>query len=691
MARDGAGRRIRAHGNPARAKQFLTRIRLRAANHGRAAPAVDLFAGASKHPSVNPGKRASLLAVVVIVVAALGAYANTMEAPLAFDDLSSIEENPSIRQLWPPWAALSPPGGWGFTVSGRPILNYSLAINYAISGERVWSYHGFNLGVHILAALTLFGLVRRTFQRPVLAAQFGEKAWPLALAIAVLWALHPLQTEAVTYIIQRAESLMGLFFLLTLYGFVRSLDSARPGLWWGVSIGACLLGVGTKEIAALAPVLVFLYDRTFVSGSFRAAWQRHRWQHVTLAATWVPLLGFLLSTGGDRGGTFHFADKAMWVGHALTQFEAVTRYFWLTVWPHPQVFDYGEIPPPSLGRALLWALPVLGLAGATLVALWRWPVAGFLGAWVFLILAPTSALPATLQIIVEHRMYLPLAAIITFVAAGAYLVAGSALLPVFFALAAGAGWLTVCRNEIYRSDLGLWSDTIAKRPGNARAYDTLGSLWLRHGNPSEAQRCFAEAVRLRPDYALAYYNLGIALQRSARDADAIAPFLTAIRLEPDFVNAHVNLGVSFLKLGRAADAAENFSAAIRSQPDSADLHYNLALALSQLGRPSDAIREYQSAVRLQPNFSAAHFGLGELLRQMNRLPEAIGEFRKTLQSEPGDLQARLILGNLLLVTRRVDEAVEQYELILRAHPDDPDVLRNLEQARALMSSSSRKP
>mgnify|MGYP001599237801 CR=1 FL=1 len=234
-----------------------------------------------------------MLAGLVIAVAALAAYANTFHAPLTFDDIPSITDNPSILQVWPPGKALSPPGGWGFSVSGRPLLNYSLAVNYAISGFEVWSYHVLNLLIHILAGLTLYGLVWRTLRRPPLADRFGSQARSLALVIAGVWTLHPLQTEAVTYIIQRAESLMGLFFLLTLYGFVRSVDSPRPARWRVVAVAACLLGVGTKEITALAPVLVFLYDRTFVSGSFAGAWRKHRGRYLSLVATWLPLLWLL--------------------------------------------------------------------------------------------------------------------------------------------------------------------------------------------------------------------------------------------------------------------------------------------------------------------------------------------------------------------------------------------------------------
>ncbi len=137
-------------------------------------------------------------------------------------------------------------------------------------------------------------------------APYPADATLLAFTVALLWTLHPLQTEAVTYIIQRTESLMGLFFLLTFYCFSRAASSPRPWPWRVLTVLACLGGVGAKEVGTTAPLLVFLYDRTFVAGTFREAWRRRRWRHLSLAATWVPLALLVASTGWNRGGAAGF-------------------------------------------------------------------------------------------------------------------------------------------------------------------------------------------------------------------------------------------------------------------------------------------------------------------------------------------------------------------------------------------------
>ena len=231
-------------------------------------------------PSFAASRGAIWLAAICLVGAILAAYHNSFSGPFVFDDSAAIVGNPTIRHLSALGEVLSPPREGGQTVGGRPVVNLSLAVNYALGGTEVRGYHVFNLGVHALGALLLFGVARRTLLQPALRERFGPAATPLALAVAGLWAVHPLQTESVTYTIQRAESLMGLWYLLTLYGFIRGIDQEAgvrsqvtesnrqatkdewssdprshlspvsrllpPVLWFLLAVAACALGMATK-------------------------------------------------------------------------------------------------------------------------------------------------------------------------------------------------------------------------------------------------------------------------------------------------------------------------------------------------------------------------------------------------------------------------------------------------------------
>ena len=650
---------------------------------------------------MSAGRRVGWLGALIVGAVVL-AYANSFRGPFVFDDEPSILENATIRRLWPLGGPLSPPKDFGVTVSGRPVLNLSLAVNYAISGTAPWSYHVFNVGVHAAAALVLFGMVRRTLRKPGLAERWGERAEATAAVTALLWALHPLQTESVTYVIQRAESLMGLFFLLTLYAFIRATESARPRGWLAAMVGSAVLGMGCKEVMATVPLVVFLYDRTLVAGSFRAA-VRARWRwHGALAASWLPLGWLVLGAGGNRGGTFALT----WAGcrdYWLTQFGAVTHYLRLTVWPEPLVFDYGTNWVRTVGEAAGPAAVVLGLLAVTAWALVRRPVTGFLLATFFLILAPTSLVPGTIQMVVEHRMYLPLAAVLALGVGAGTAAVGRGAPVVLVGLAVVAGGLTWRRNLDYATDLRLWSDTVAKRPTSAIAQGNLGTAHYRRGQWEQAITCYREALRLGPVTAQMHYNLGLALEAAGQGNEAMAEYGAAVKILPYFAQAHtkrarllvargrsgealehlrvalsyvpamteahVALGLALSELGRFEPAAVAFGKALALQPENAEAQFGRGLALARAGRPAEARAALEATVRAQPRLAEAHGNLGIVLAELGRWEEAVKSYEQALALRPDYAEARYNFGNALVTLRRYAEARAQFAEAVRLAPE----------------------
>ncbi len=645
-----------------------------------------------------------------MVIAVLLAWSDCFSGAFIYDDVPAIMANPSIHRLW---SALST-GRTDLTVSGRPLGNLSLAVNYALNGTAVQGYHALNLLIHLLAGAALFGIVRRTLLRPTLRDRFGHAAPWLALIVSVIWLVHPLQTESVAYIVQRVESLMGLFYLLTLYCFIRGAEASDPVKWHVGAVVACLAGMASKEVMVSAPLMVLLYDRTFFAASFREAIRRRAGLYAGLAATWLPLGYWVFATGG-RGGSAGFGGPVTWSEYALLQCPAVVHYLRLSLWPRPLVFDYGILPATSLAQVAPPALLLLLLAAVSLIALWRKAPAGIVGAWFWMILAPSSSfVPVGTETMAEHRMYLPLAAVVVLIVLGVFRVLGLRLIPFFAAVAIGLAWVTAQRNNDYRSEFAIWSDTAAVNPDNARAHNNLGSIWLGRGNLAEAERSFTAALKLQPRYASAHYNLGIVLLRADRIEDAVGHFLTAISLEENFVDARVNAGNAFLKLGRAADAVQQYEAALRTQPDSSDLHFDLGLALDQLGRFDAAIGQYQEALRLQPGFPAAQAALGSALLKSGRVDAAVQQlqaavrldpqrlqgyldlaeaearqgdtvaaerhYREAVRLQPGHAAAHFDLGNLLAQMNRFPEAIEEYQKALQAEPDNLQARNNLGNA-----------
>jgi tetratricopeptide (TPR) repeat protein len=559
------------------------------------------------HSQYQRGSWRPLAAIALILIAGGWAYHNSLHGPFVLDDVSSIPDNASLRH----WrSALHPPSGAGLTVEGRPILNLSFELNYAAGGVAVAGYHAVNLGIHLLAALTLFAIVRRT-----LAGQAGapnsDRPLRVATISALLWVAHPLQTESVTYVAQRAESLAGLFYLFALYALVRSRSGVPaalerpPGLlpesggdaastlWLAVSVFSCLLGMGTKEVVVTAPLLIAGYDRIFMAGSWRALWRRRRVYYLALAGTWL-LLAALVAGAGSRGQTIGPSSGVAWWGYALSQSRAVLHYLRLAIWPAPLVIDYGSV---WVGwREAVPALAALGgLLTLTGFLLRRRPQLGFLAAAFFVLLAPSSSvIGGTRQMWAEHRMYLALAPVavlaalglirsgVTPLSEGEKRRAAASTFPAFV-LVVVLMFLTSRRNADYATALGLYADTATKRPDNAYAQGNYGFALAEAHRPQEAFARFQRAVALKPDYARAHFNLGVLLCQFGRAPEGIAEYRTALRWEPAYPDAHNNLGVALAQSGQVAEAAAHFAAAVRLRPGFADAADNLATARRQLG------------------------------------------------------------------------------------------------------------
>lgn len=637
----------------------------------------------SDHPTPRkPASARSLpIAALLLVLAGLLAYSNSFNPPLLLDDSGTVVNNPSIRQLWPLTSVLTPPSDVG--LGGRPVANLSFALNYALGGTGVTGYHVVNLGIHLAAALTLFGVVRRTLLLttipPLVAAQ---QATPLAFAIALLWLLHPLHTESVTYISQRTESLMGLLYLLTLYIFIRGATAPpeQQTAWFAGAVVSCTLGMATKEVMVTAPAVLFLFDRIFLAGSFRAAWRERRRVHLALAATWLLLL-FLLADVHERG--IGFSSISGWE-YALTSSRSIVHYLRLALWPGPLVFDYGTGVLRSITEAWTYFLALLVMVTGTAVALWRWPRAGFALAWVLLVLSPTtSVVPVTGQPMAEHRMYLPLVGIVALLATLLTRRFGARTALILPFVAAAAGYATFDRNRDYASGVTLWTDTVEKAPANGRAHAALGAALLEQGQLAPAIAALERAVALSPEIPEAHNNLAMSLVDVGRTSQAVAHFIAALQLHPGVASTHYNFGNALLQLGRTSEAIAQHQQALILQPDFAEADCALGDALAAAGRMDEAIARYQRGVRRKPELVAGHFGLANALARSGRVAEAVPHYEATVRAVPLSFDAQFNLGNAYLALGRSADAIPPYQAAIRLQPDFAPARHNAGNALAL--------
>ena len=652
---------------------------------------------------------AGIVCWLLILGAAIAAYHNSLRGPLVFDDIPAVVDNPSIRHLWSA-RVLAPPLTAG-TV-GRPIVNLSLAVNYALGGIDPFGYHIANICLHVLAAFTLFGLLQRTLRLPSMQGRFEGRSRLVALAITLLWTVHPLLTGAVAYVTQRTELFASLFYLLTMYCVVRSYTSARRGFWQSGAIVACLLGMGSKEMMITAPIMVWLYDRAFLSGSFKKALRQRGRLYLGLAATW-SLLGLLILSHSDRNQTVGFGHQVSWWAYAVTQCWAVVHYLRLALWPQGLVFDYGTQVIKDFATVWPQAAVLFVLLGATAYATVRRPRLGFAGCWFFGILAPSSSLvPLAMQTIGEHRMYLPLVSIAGLAGVGLFAKTSKNASLVVVALAGTLlGWVTAQRNEVYRSTLSLWSDTVRKRPGNVRALNDLGNALDSLGRNSEALATYDKALQLKPDYAVAIYNKAELLLRMGQTEAALDLFDQALRIAPDYfkalrgkadalvkagkgdaavalyqqalklhsddADAARSLRIALVSAGQGLEAIARLEAALRVGPRDARTHGDLGYAYSKLGRMELAVSHLAVAAQLQPDSADAHGNYAVALERAGRIVDAIGEYRQLIWLKPNDAVGHYTLANACAQAGDLLQAVAAYQEALKHRPEYPEAHNNL--------------
>jgi Flp pilus assembly protein TadD len=577
------------------------------------------------------------------------AYSTSFAGVFVFDDKPAIVNNPNIKTLWPLTTAMSAPPE--VAVSGRPVASLTLALNYALAPadvrdvlapggltaspttadrflRNVWGYHLFNLMLHVCAALALLGVVRRTLSSDRLRTDLGNRDTALAFAAVLVWLVHPLLTDAVTYVTQRTEVLMGLFYFLTLYCAIRAGErgvGTRVRSWWtAAAIVACALGMGSKQTMALAPLVVVLWDWTFAPrptrlpddpGGEAAAGARRSVLYAGLAATWAILAASVVHERWPNSVGSGIEGWTPWT-YLVTQTGVVVHYLRLAVLPSPLAFDYDGW---RMARSILDEAPsaalLAGLFAATAIGVVRRHAWGFVGAWVFATLAPSSSLlPLPTEVAAERRMYLPLAGLSVIAVIGTYLggrrllrhlitseplrrlAGGIAAVLLVAAVVATFAMMTADRNRDFWSEERIWQDTVEKRPGNPRARLNYGVVLTEAGRLPEAETQLREAVRLKDRSAPAHANLGSVLCSQGRVEEGVSHLERALAIEPGYAAAYSNLAEAYGALGRRSEAAKYFTMAVEVRPDS-------PLLLSRLGwllatSPEDQVRDGNKSVQV---------------------------------------------------------------------------------------------
>ena len=644
----------------------------------------------------------------------LVAYSNSFQAALTFDNASAIGEDPRIRAATPENIESVLKGRYWYgsgaraatTPWYRPLTTFSYLVNYAVlgNGPRPAGYHWVNLALHEVNVALVYALG---------VVIFGGTA--PAWALAAIWGLHPLLTEAVTNIVGRADLLAAFGVLAGLLCHVKGASAAgrRRVAWLAGLAAAQAVGLFSKENAAVLPGIMLLYDLTWPE---RATWRR---RVAAYAAVALPIAAYLsLRSGLHWHAVIEVTENPLvsagfWTTR-LTAVKVIGKYLWLFAWPARLSADYTYNSIPLFdwrvwnwedAKAIMALAVCLGAALLVVLLAVRWRRTGkpllFFLVFFFVALSPTSNLVFLIgSIMAERFLYLPSVGLAGCIVAAVYVlgrrrslqrrvvapVAWAALGVVCLVFAAR----TYARNFDWQDSVSLWTSAVDVCPGSARShYNLAKELERMPGRLPEAIAEYREAVRIEPDRADAHDNLGNALSGiPGRLPEAVAEYREAVRLQPDRAEAHNDLANGLARTpGLLSEAIAEYQAALRLEPRNAEVHYNLANALVRIpDRLPEAIAEYQAALRIQPDHPDAHNNLGEALSGISgRMSEAIAEYRAALRIQPELVAAHNNLGNALSgIPGRLPEAIAEYQAALRIQPDRAEAHYNLGNALAGM-------
>ena len=598
-----------------------------------------------------------LLALTVIFI-----YGRTLSGPFIFDDRNNILENPHIRISQINLHNLAS-AAFDSPSHGRPVANISFALNYYIHRYNVVGFHTVNVIIHIINGILLYFFVQTTFRTPALRSRYAHYKW-IAFFTAAIWLVHPLQTQSVSYIVQRMNSLAAMFYILSFlcYAQLRLKPQKRSKRWWLFGcILSGILGLGTKQNTATLPFFLLLYEWYF----FRDLSLKWLKDHLALLAGLLLLLTIvgLIFLGLEP------LDK-IWAGYAVRSFTPVQRlltemrvvifYIGLFFWPHPSrlnldhdfALSYSLTDPMTTLFSML-AIALLLVLAAAMAKNQRMISFGIL--WFLGNLVIESSIFA-LEIIFEHRLYLPsmmcslmVVLLVDRWAKPVWLkpLIVCALTIVF------AAWAYE-RNQVWSDRITIWEDCVKKSPHKARPYNNLGAALADDGQYSKAIEQYHKALQINPYYPKAYANLGFALAKQGKVEESIAQFLKASQLQPGDYETLSNLGVTLIMQKRYAEAIKYLSEAVELNPYFAKAHNNLGVALNREGRAEEAIDHYSTALKLDPEYAEAYNNLGVALANQGRYEEAISQFSAALKINPGYENARRNLEKSLEDKNRID-------------------------------------
>lgn len=582
--------------------------------------------------------RYKLFSVILIFCLGTIVYSNSFLTLFQFDDWINITNNFAVRNIF------NLHNIWTF-LPRRFLLYLSLAFNYHVNGYHELGYHIFNLIIHLCCASLVWWLTLLTFLTPAMREEkISRHANAIALLAGLVFVSHPIQIEAVTYIVQRAASMATLFYLASLCFYVQSrlLQGIDPRQGEGsfaqksYYIGAlvmAILAMFTKETAITLPLMILLYEFSFLKEKGSVNW---KYLAPFLATIFIiPVTMLLTETRTTRLQQLENEPGISWIHYLLTQFRVMVTYIRLLFLPVNQNIDYDyPVYRNILELPVLASLVLLStiLFSANRLFL-KYRLISFGIFWFFLALLPESSFLPIKDVIFEHRLYLPMVGFSIFLVSALYYLLEKSSFKVLvisiLVIITGYSVLTYQRNLVWKDGFTLWGDAVRKSPHKARPYLSLGYCYYTKGNFTQCILNYNKAIALDPKYAEAYNDLGVAYYAQGKFPQALENLDKAIALYPSYAKAYLDRGILYYAQGKLDEAVLDFNKALTTSSD-------VTVAYNVLKIKFDVVRiiYYTKAIRLNPKNAIAYFERGNIYKNEGNIPKAMLDFNTAIGINP---------------------------------------------------------
>lgn len=633
----------------------------------------------------NGGKPAPLSSSAVVHIAlllalCLGVYWGTLQASFHFDDVDYIVNNRYIKDFGklidgPSEAErLRLSSNLRTNLKTRFFTYATFWMNHKTGGLNPYGFHAVNLAIHFINSIFVYLLVKALCKTPLLkSSKLSARSPYIALLASALFAVHPVQTQAVSYVSQRFTSLVALFYLLTVIMYIKwrvSDDQGRP-VWsknaacYFVAIISAIAAVKTKESAFTIPLMLLMTDIAFFG--FKKEFKRYLWllPFVLISAS-IPLS--LMGAGEPLSALT--AKSSRWL-YLLTSMSVMLTYLRLLVLPVNQNLDYDYPLYESFANpfALLSLLIVAGAAVFALYSILRprisLKIAGFGILWILIALSVENGIIVLDDVINEHRIYLPSIGLficlavfaISYVETHKNIVIGVCI-AVIFAMSIAAH----SRNKVWRDEITLWGDTVKKSPIKGRALFNLGAAYQRAGMNFEALDYLNKALKVNPKDVDALNNLGLLYQTEGQTEKAVATYSEAIKIKPDDSELFDNLGLAYMARNDFENAEKSFLGALKAMPENSNAHHNLGALYGMKGMTDKAIHHLETAYAINPEDTDILLNLAKAYEDKGLFEKAEKFYLLALKLNPGFAPAHFRLGGMYTKLGRTDEGKRHLDI-----------------------------